>query len=136
MNDAPDPTNAARCTAKWKWVVAIVVAVFALVGIGVAVAYHSLTSGGLRARQTPSALEVFVAGRLVNWSIPSEARARKNPLSAEADGTDAAAGRELYQKDCEACHGYDGKGRTDAGGGLYPPPLNLQPAAVARRNRT
>src|SRR6185312_5010921 len=31
----------------------------------------------------------------------------------------------LYQKNCEVCHGFDGSGKTAAGGGLFPPPANL-----------
>jgi len=55
------------------------------------------------------------------------------------DPTDAgavAAGRELYQKNCESCHGYDGKGQTGTGGGLYPPPASLSRSALAAKKRT
>jgi predicted CXXCH cytochrome family protein len=98
--------------------------------------YRYIRSGGMRARQTPSRLETLVARQLVELSIPKETKVLKNPLDASADGTDAAAGRDLYQKNCEACHGYDGGGKTAAGSGLYPPPLDLTPSGIAKRKRT
>jgi len=98
------------------------------------VAYHFVVSGGLVARQKPSSLETYVAQHLVDLSIPDAARTLKDPL--EGTEADAVAGRELYQKNCEACHGYDGAGKTAAAGGMYPPPLNLSRGALARRKRT
>jgi len=47
-----------------------------------------------------------------------------------------AAGRDLYQQRCTVCHGYDGSGKTAAGGGLYPPPLDLRRGALQERKRT
>jgi predicted CXXCH cytochrome family protein len=111
-------------------------AMVVVAGVGLAIVYEYIVSGGLRARQTPSVLESFVAGRLVDWSIPAEAKARKNPLGASAGGADVAAGRELYQRNCESCHGFDGSGRTSAGGGLYPPPGSLNRTALLQRKRT
>ena len=120
---------------KRRWVLVAVV-LFIVLDVALAALYQYIVSGGLRARQTPSALETFVAQGLVDLSIPKEAKALKSPLNATAGGADVAAGRELYQKHCEACHGYDGTGNTAAGGGLYPPPRNLSPAAVVKRKRT
>ena len=51
-------------------------AMVVVAGVGLAIVYDFIVSGGLRARQTPSALESFVAGRLVDWSFPAEAKAR------------------------------------------------------------
>jgi predicted CXXCH cytochrome family protein len=119
-----------------KRVAFIVVTLATLCALASGVFYRYIVSGGMKARQTPSALETLVARGLVELSIPSEAKALKNPLLASAAGADAAAGRELYQKNCEVCHGYDGSGKTAAGGGLYPPPLNLSQAAVVKRRRT
>jgi mono/diheme cytochrome c family protein len=116
--------------------VRIIVALIILCSLGLAILYHYVISGGLRARQTPPALETFVAQGLLEMSIPNEAKELKNPLSLSVSGTDVTAGRELYQKNCEVCHGYDGRGKTAAGGGLYPPPLDLRPTALVRRKRT
>ena len=90
--------------------------------VAVGAAYRYIVSGGMSARQTPSAVETYVAHWLVDLSIPNEVKGLKNPLSSSAGSTDVAAGRELYQKHCEVCHGYDGIGKTDAGVGLFPPP--------------
>ena len=116
--------------------VRIVAALAILCALACAVFYRYIISGGMRARQTPSALETFVAQELVELSIPSETKTLKNPLSETADGSDVAAGRDLYRKNCEACHGYDGSGKTAAGDGLYPPPVNLSPLAVSKRKRS
>lgn len=98
--------------------------------------YRYIVSGGMTARQKPSAVENFVAQGLVNLGIPDKVKVLKNPLSTNADGADVAAGRELYRKNCETCHGYDGSGKTAAGGGMFPPPLSLRRAALAERKRT
>jgi len=71
-------------------------AVLIVVGIGVLCAlaiggfYHYIVSGGLRARQTPPALESFVAQGLVDLSIPTEAKGLRNPLNESVDGGDIA----------------------------------------------
>jgi predicted CXXCH cytochrome family protein len=104
----------------------------ALLLAGGLVTYGCVANGGMRARQRPSSLEAFVAGRLVNLSIPSSEHARTNPL-ASATPDDVAAGRDLYKAHCDACHGYDGAGKTPAGTGMYPPPAPLGEDALARR---
>ncbi len=114
--------------------VVLVIAVLCALSIGAI--YHYVTGGGLHARQKPSELETYIAAELVDLSIPSGVKALKNPLSGTPDSADVASGRALYQKNCEACHGYDGSGKTEAGGGVYPPPLNLNRAALLKRKRT
>ena len=136
MNDSPKSAEVPSPRPPIKRVMRIVVIVAALFGVAAGLLYHYIVSGGLIARQTPSALETYVAQGVVDLSIPNEAKAQKNPLSSNAGGLDAAAGRGLYQKNCEVCHGYDGSGKTVAGGGLYPPPPNLHPSAVVKRKRT
>ncbi len=121
---------------RFKAVIRALIVLAILLILAGAIGYWYVVSGGLRARQSPSAIERFVARELIQLSIPSEYRTLKNPLEATADGADAAAGRELYQKNCEICHGYDGSGRTAAGNGMFPVPLDLRHAAVAARKRT
>jgi predicted CXXCH cytochrome family protein len=113
---------------SWLW---IIVALAVMAGLAGVALYRYIVTGGLIARQKPSPLEIFVAHSLVNLSIPAAVKALKNPLGT----TEAAvtAGRELYHSNCEVCHGYDGKGKTMAGGGLYPPPASLSRAAGEKR---
>ena len=119
MNEPQDPASVpVPCPRKRRWIrVVIVLAVLFAVGCGGF--YRYITAGGLIARQKPSALEIFVARKLVNLSIPRESKALKNPLSD--NGAAVAAGRELYAKNCEVCHGYDGSGKTATAG----PPRTL-----------
>ncbi len=135
MDNSEKPADSDPRIFRKRLLRIIVVLIFlcALAGIFF---YHYIVSGGLRARQTPSTLETFVAQGLVELSIPNEAKALKTPLDTSVNGANVAAGRELYQKNCEACHGYDGSGKTAAGGGLYPPPLNLRHSAIVKRKRT
>jgi predicted CXXCH cytochrome family protein len=95
--------------------------------------YWYIVSGGLVARQNAPYLEAAIANRLVNLSIPGEDKARKNPLSASSDSADVAAGRELYRKNCEVCHGYDGSGKTESGAWMYPRPADLRGADTVKR---
>jgi predicted CXXCH cytochrome family protein len=113
-------------------VVRVVAALGVLLVAGGLVVYGCTAKGGMRARQSPSKLEAYVAGRLVDFSIPSKERERTNPL-APASTDDLAAGRDLYQAHCDACHGHDGAGKTAAGSGMYPVPAPLQKEALSRR---
>jgi mono/diheme cytochrome c family protein len=117
-----------------KRVILLGLAVVCLCAIGAAGRY--IVRGGMSARQTPSALESIVAQALVQWSIPSASKAQGNPLGARNNAADIAAGHELYAGKCQSCHGYDGSGKTDAGGGLFPPPISLRPSALEKRKRT
>ena len=112
--------------------------ILALAGIASIVAgviviggYRYVRSGGMVARQTPGVVESTVARWVLNLSIPNDARDRRNPVApTEASVT---AGRRFYQQKCEVCHGYDGQGRTDVGGGAYPPPPDLSGGESMRR---
>jgi mono/diheme cytochrome c family protein len=121
---------------RFKAVIRALVVLVILLILAGAIGYRYVVSGGLRARQSPSAIEKFVARELIQLSIPAEFKTLKNPLEATVDGADVSAGRGLYQKNCELCHGYDGSGRTAAGSGMFPVPVDLRHAAVAARKRT
>lgn len=107
--------------------IAIVVVLLAL---AIGAAYWYVTSGGLIARQPPGFIETAAAHWLINVSVPSQAKALKNPLGI----TDASvtAGRILYQQKCDICHGYDGSGHTERGGGMYPPPRDLRSPEIVK----
>ena len=106
---------------------------FSIVVASVFGMYRYVTHGGMIARKAPPAIEAFLAGKLVDLSIPQHAMTMVNPLAAHADGANLAAGRDLYQNNCQSCHGYDGNGRTASGSGLYPPPAKLGRGDIARR---
>ena len=95
--------------------------------------YIYVVGGGMGARQEPSAIEVFIAGKLVTLGIPTSDHVRTNPIANAATSDDVAAGRDLYQAHCEVCHAPDGSGKTAAGGGMYPRPPRLQRDALSKR---
>jgi predicted CXXCH cytochrome family protein len=134
--NTPESSNSPGKRPCRTRLIRILVIFVVLCALSLGVVYRYITTGGLHARQKPSALETFVAQGLVDLSIPNEAKALKNPLSVTPNSADVAAGRELYQKNCEACHGFDGNGKTNAGSGVYPAPRNLSQAAVIQRKRT
>jgi mono/diheme cytochrome c family protein len=54
-------------------------------------------------------------------SIPAEFAGKTNPLGADA----AVSGAEIFQYNCQACHGEQGHGDGPAGVALEPKPKNL-----------
>ncbi|HEY2342948.1 MAG TPA: c-type cytochrome, partial [Chthoniobacteraceae bacterium] len=128
MSESPD----ANRRRTWKPLLYVFLALVALVTLAIAALYRYAMSGGLTARQKPSSLEALIARRLVDASVPATAKALKNPL--EGVDADLAAGRETYQKNCEVCHAYDGRGKTALSSGLYPPPLDLQDRETAGKS--
>ena len=101
----------------------VVVVLFAL---ATGALYWYIVSGGLIARQKPPAVEKNVTRWMLDVSVPDSAKTMKNPLMADSGSVSVFAGQDLYKQKCEVCHGYDGSGKTEAGGGLYPQPLDLR----------
>jgi predicted CXXCH cytochrome family protein len=114
-----------------KRVVRIAVIVFVLCAVAVGAVYAYIVSGGLIARQKPPAIEKNVTRLMLDVSVPDSAKTMKNPLMADSGSVDVFAGQALFKQKCEVCHGYDGSGKTEAGGGLYPQPLNLRGPEVS-----
>ncbi|MGH7898004.1 MAG: c-type cytochrome [Candidatus Binatia bacterium] len=99
--------------------------VFVLLLIAAAVAAAAwMLRKGVSARDEPSALEAFVAGRLRRLAIPVGARDTKNPIPAAPEVV--AEGREHFASHCSVCHANDGSGETDIGRGLYPKPPDMR----------
>jgi predicted CXXCH cytochrome family protein len=101
-----------------------------IVVLAVGAFYEYIVSGGLVARQKPLAAEAIVMRWVLQLSLPKSAKTQKNPLLADVHAEDISAGGELYKRECEICHGYDGGGDTLTGGGLYPPPLDFRTPLV------
>lgn len=73
---------------------------------------------GLSARGEPGAMETAIARTARRLAIPSEARARRNPIPASPEVlTDGMA---HYADHCATCHANDGTGNTEMGKGLFP----------------
>lgn len=105
-----------------NWILMVVVIV---VGILIAAAV-SILHGGLSARATPTALEIFLARNARHLAIPSKARAMANPV---ADSTDVQQdARRHFADHCATCHANDGSGDAEIGKGLYPKPPDLREA--------
>ena len=103
----------------------------ALAGIIVAAAV-SLLHNGLSARARPSAMEEMLARNVWHLSIPSHARAMRNPLSASEENLKDA---RLHVADqCAVWHANDGSGNALFGRGLYPKPPDLRQAATQNRS--
>jgi mono/diheme cytochrome c family protein len=81
--------------------------IVALAGLIVAVAV-SLLHNGLSARARPSAMEEMLARNAWHLSIPSDARAMRNPLVASAENLKDA--RLHFANHCAICHVNDGSG--------------------------
>ena len=73
---------------------------------------------GFSAREKPSALEAFVAGRVRLLGVPARERKAVNPVALSAEVL--ANGRAHFADHCATCHGNDGKGATAIGKNLYP----------------
>jgi predicted CXXCH cytochrome family protein len=103
---------------------AIIALLAVVVVIGAAALYQFALPGFSSARPEPPKTEIAVATWLLRHSVPVAAVEQRNPLGA--DPADIAAGHDLFQKNCEICHGYDGNGKTQIGGEEFPraPVLN------------
>jgi predicted CXXCH cytochrome family protein len=117
--------------SRWSLILVVLLGFAAVISGGL---YIYIRSGGLRARQKPSGLETRIARWAVNTSVPDSAKSMPLPPSMKGSSSDLALGRELYKQKCEACHAYDGSGNTEAGTGLYPPPIDLRGSEI--RNAT
>jgi mono/diheme cytochrome c family protein len=73
---------------------------------------------GFSARDTPTALETYVARLTRKLAVPSSARWQKNPFTATPDVLDDA--RAHFADHCAICHANNGSGNTEIGQNLYP----------------
>jgi predicted CXXCH cytochrome family protein len=105
---------------------------FGLVAAVGAVLYVFVVPGLSVARQEPPQVEVMLATWLLRASVPEAARNAVNPLGETPDPAAVAAGEAMFRQKCEVCHGYDGAGKTEVGGGQYPraPSLKVTTASL------
>ncbi len=96
----------------------IAFALLAVIALAGATIWRSVIPGLSSARGDPPEIEVSLATLLLRASVPTEDKARTNPLGS--DPADIAAGQDMFRQKCEVCHGYDGGGKTEIGAGEYP----------------
>ncbi len=73
---------------------------------------------GFSARDTPSALETYVARTTRKLAVPANARDEKNPFTATP--AVLADARAHFADHCAICHANNGSGNTEIGQRLYP----------------
>jgi mono/diheme cytochrome c family protein len=99
---------------------------FVAVGLGMSVAFVAAQGG-----QTPAQGRQSGAPRN-GWNVPPNAAEEKNPLTVN-DGV-VAAGKKLFGKNCQRCHGPEGKGNGQDADPMHQQDMNLTVAARAGRN--
>ena len=100
---------------RFVWLVGgfvLAIAMFAILGI----VYFRVT--GLDARVQPGGVETRMARAVRRLAIPSDVRARRNPVPLSAPAVDAAM--KHFADHCANCHANDGSGDTELGRGLFP----------------
>ena len=110
-----------------SYVRTVVLAVLALVGIGVLTGAYIVTTG-VSARPQPSRLEAVTARTVRSIAIGARVRGISNPVPV----SDAVVkeGMEHFADHCAVCHGNDGSGETEMGRGLYPRAPDMRLAAT------
>jgi mono/diheme cytochrome c family protein len=79
---------------------------------------------GFSAREKPSSVEVWVARTARSVAIPSNAKARINPVPKSEEMLNDA--RAHWADDCASCHANNGSGETQIGRNLYPPAPDMR----------
>jgi mono/diheme cytochrome c family protein len=106
-----------------------IVSAAAGVALLVLAVYAFILPGLSSARQEPSGAETDIATWLLHHSVPGTAKAALNPLGTHPDPAAITEGRDLFRQKCEACHAYDGGGKTELGSGEFPRPPVLRDIA-------
>ena len=101
----------------------LLIIVLVIVLAGVAVGSYMM-SRGFSARLEPNRIESFIAPKLRDLAIPSQAKNARNPV---ADNPEVFAEAMAHYADhCAVCHGTDGGGDTHIGEGMYPKPPDFR----------
>jgi mono/diheme cytochrome c family protein len=85
---------------------------------------------GFSASQPPGALERWIARRARSAALPSDARARPNPLQNTPEVL--AEARAHWADHCATCHANDGSGDTLLGKHTSPPALDMRLEATQK----
>jgi mono/diheme cytochrome c family protein len=106
---------------------ALLLVVIIAAGYGVA-----LIRGGFSTRESPSAIEKFVATTARQMAVPSNYRELHSPVPASPENLQA--GLEHFSDHCATCHANDGSGVTLFGKGLYPKPPDMRTAETQNKS--
>ena len=90
----------------------------ALLLAGTLIYVSSLLGNYPGAREAPSKAEAAIARHLRSWSMPRDARSRKNPFTSSPELLQKSA--RHFADHCASCHGNDGSGATEMGRNLFP----------------
>ena len=66
------------------------------------------------------------------WIAPPSANKLNNPLTRNEETL--AAGKNIFQSQCNVCHGEKGKGNGPAGAALHPKPADLTSEKVSQQS--
>jgi mono/diheme cytochrome c family protein len=106
---------------------ALLLVVIIAAGYGVA-----LIRGGFSTRESPSAIEKFVATTARQMAVPSKYRELRSPVAASPENLQA--GMEHFSDHCATCHANEGSGDTLFGKGLYPKPPDMRSAETQNKS--
>ena len=88
-----------------------------LIAVG-ALVFLKTSAGGFSARADPTFPEIFAAQTARSLAMPSDARARANPVAKTPEALEEAM--EHWADHCAVCHGNDGAGQVPMGKQMYP----------------
>jgi mono/diheme cytochrome c family protein len=112
------------CIMRW-----FLLSVFFLCGMVVLVSAAFIVSArGFSAREQPTGVERWIAGRARAAALPAQARDRTNPIANTPEVL--AEARAHWADHCASCHANDGSGDTPIGKRLYPPSPDMRQAAT------
>jgi mono/diheme cytochrome c family protein len=112
----------------WK-TVSLILLLIRVIATGYGIA---LIRRGFSARETPSAIETFVATTARQLAMPSNYRQLRNPFPNSPENI--RAGMEHFADHCATCHANDGSGDTLFGKGLYPKPPDMRTAETQNKS--
>jgi hypothetical protein len=99
----------------------------AVLGFGIAM-YWIVSANGFSARTLPTPVERIVMRAIHRWSVPSSARALKNPVAFSPEIWTES--RAHFADHCASCHANDGSGSTEIGRSLFPKAPDMRLAAT------
>ena len=95
-----------------------------MVIVGIAAGAWLVVGRGFSAREEPTAVEAFIAGRLRSFATPRDAKNARNPVAPSKEVLSEAMVH--FADHCAICHGNDGSGDTSLGKGLFPKPPDMR----------